>query len=168
VRPQDRPARAVWNQHAYDITNINDDLSVPTDPVPGFADHNTWHSAQPSDLGAIGEDLSGEILAVCQDECADGTVFTGCNVENLSFGLTMCAERVAIGAAVVAGHRDFRCIAIVADTDSPISPCGACRQVMAEFHPSLKILSATLDGKTEEFTLDQLLPRASTGILNRP
>ena len=101
-------------------------------------------------------------------ECADGTVFTGCNVENLSFGLTMCAERVAIGAAVVAGHRDFRCIAIVADTDSPISPCGACRQVMAEFHPSLKILSATLDGKTEEFTLDQLLPRASTGILNRP
>jgi cytidine deaminase len=101
-------------------------------------------------------------------ECEDGTVFTGCNVENLSFGLTMCAERVAIGAAVVAGHRDFRCIAIVADTDSPISPCGACRQVMAEFHPSLKILSATLDGKTEEFTLDQLLPRASTGILNRP
>jgi cytidine deaminase len=101
-------------------------------------------------------------------ECADGTVFTGCNVENLSFGLTMCAERVAIGAAVVAGHRDFRCIAIVADTDSPISPCGACRQVMAEFHPSLKILSATLDGKTEEFTLEQLLPRASTGILNRP
>jgi cytidine deaminase len=101
-------------------------------------------------------------------ECADGTVFTGCNVENLSFGLTMCAERVAIGAAVVAGHRDFRCIAIVADTDSPISPCGACRQVMAEFHPALKILSATLDGKTEEFTLDQLLPRASTGILNRP
>ena len=101
-------------------------------------------------------------------ECADGTVFTGCNVENLSFGLTMCAERVAIGAAVVAGYRDFRCIAIVADTDSPISPCGACRQVLAEFHPSLKILSATLDGKTEEFTLDQLLPRASTGILNRP
>jgi cytidine deaminase len=101
-------------------------------------------------------------------ECADGTVFTGCNVENLSFGLTMCAERVAIGAAVVAGHRDFRCIAIVADTDSPISPCGACRQVMAEFHPALKILSATLDGKTEEFTLDQLLPRASTGILNLP
>ena len=101
-------------------------------------------------------------------ECADGTVFTGCNVENLSFGLTMCAERVAIGAAVVAGHRDFRCIAIVADTDSPISPCGACRQVMAEFNPSLAIISGNLKGRSESFSLAELLPRASTGILNRP
>jgi cytidine deaminase len=101
-------------------------------------------------------------------ECEDGTVFTGCNVENLSFGLTMCAERVAIGAAVAAGQRAFRRIAVVAATDVPISPCGACRQVMAEFHPALKILSATLDGKTEELALAQLLPRASTGILNRP
>jgi cytidine deaminase len=101
-------------------------------------------------------------------ECADGTVFTGCNVENLSFGLTMCAERVAIGAAVVAGYRDFRCIAIVADTDSPISPCGACRQVMAEFNPSLAIISGNLKGRSESFSLAELLPRASTGILNRP
>jgi cytidine deaminase len=101
-------------------------------------------------------------------ECSDGTVFTGCNVENLSFGLTMCAERVAVGAAVAAGHRDFRCVAVVAETNVPISPCGACRQVLAEFHPSLPIISSTLDGKTEEFVLDQLLPRASTGILNRP
>jgi cytidine deaminase len=101
-------------------------------------------------------------------ECADGTVFTGCNVENLSFGLTMCAERVAIGAAVAAGRRDFRCIAIVADTDSPISPCGACRQVMAEFNPSLAIISGNLKGRSEGFSLGELLPRASTGILNRP
>ncbi len=101
-------------------------------------------------------------------ECSDGTVFTGCNVENLSFGLTMCAERVAVGAAVAAGHRDFRCVAVVAETNVPISPCGACRQVLAEFHPSLPIISSTLDGITEEFVLDQLLPRASTGILNRP
>ena len=101
-------------------------------------------------------------------ECEDGSVFTGCNVENLSFGLTICAERVAIGAAVAAGRRDFRCIAVVADADVPVSPCGACRQVMAEFHPALAIVSSTLDGKIEEFTLDKLLPRASTGILNRP
>jgi len=101
-------------------------------------------------------------------ECSDGTVFTGCNVENLSFGLTMCAERVAVGAAVAAGHRDFCCVAVVAETNVPISPCGACRQVLAEFHPSLPIISSTLDCKTEEFVLDQLLPRASTGILNRP
>lgn len=100
--------------------------------------------------------------------CEDGTIFTGCNVENLSFGLTMCAERVAVGTAVAAGRRDFKRIAIAADTDFPISPCGACRQVLAEFHSSLPILSANLQGKTEEFSLADLLPRASTGILNRP
>lgn len=101
-------------------------------------------------------------------ECADGSVFTGCNVENLSFGLTMCAERVAVGAAVAAGRRDFLRIAVVADTDEVISPCGACRQVLAEFHPSLPILSANLRGDVREFSLADLLPRASTGILNRP
>ena len=100
-------------------------------------------------------------------ECADGSVFSGCNVENLSFGLTMCAERVAVGAAVAAGKRDFLRIAIVADTDEVISPCGACRQVLAEFNPSLIILSANLRGGIQQFSLAELLPRASTGILNR-
>jgi len=100
--------------------------------------------------------------------CADGSVFTGCNVENLSFGLTMCAERVAVGAAVAAGKRDFQCIAITADTDEVISPCGACRQVLAEFNPGLTILSSDLSGKVQEFSLEHLLPRASTGILNKP
>ena len=100
--------------------------------------------------------------------CADGAVFTGCNIENLSFGLTMCAERVAVGVAVAAGKRDFRCIAVAADTDEPISPCGACRQVLAEFNPGLAILSANLSGKVQEFSLEILLPRASTGILNKP
>lgn len=101
-------------------------------------------------------------------ECADGSVFSGCNVENLSFGLTMCAERVAVGAAVAAGKTDFLRIAIVADTDEVISPCGACRQVLAEFNPSLIIFSANLRGGVQEFSLAELLPRASTGILNRP
>ena len=100
--------------------------------------------------------------------CADGSVFTGCNVENLSFGLTMCAERVAVGAAVAAGKREFRCIAIAADSDEVISPCGACRQVLAEFNPGLTILSANLSGKVAEFSLEFLLPRAPTGILNKP
>ena len=100
--------------------------------------------------------------------CADGSVFTGCNVENLSFGLTMCAERVAVGAAVAAGKRDFLCIAIAADSEEAISPCGACRQVLAEFNPELAILSANLSGKAQEFSLGHLLPRASTGILNKP
>ena len=100
--------------------------------------------------------------------CADCSIFTGCNVENLSFGLTMCAERVAVGAAIAAGKKDFRCIAIVADSDEVISPCGACRQVLAEFHPTLRVISANLFGKSEEFSLEVLLPRASTGILNKP
>jgi cytidine deaminase len=95
----------------------------------------------------------------------DGRIFTGCNVENLSYGLTICAERVAIGTAVAAGARDFLVLAVVADTAVPVSPCGACRQVMAEFGVP-KIL---LSNRTErlQFTLDELLPRASAGILDR-
>lgn len=98
-------------------------------------------------------------------ETADGSVFTGCNVENLSFGLTICAERVALGAAVAAGHRQFRCVAIVSDSKEPVSPCGACRQMLAEFAPDLRILSANLSGDREELSLTHLLPRAATGIL---
>lgn len=95
----------------------------------------------------------------------DGRIFTGCNVENLSYGLTMCAERVAIGAAVAAGARNFRMIAVVADTAVPISPCGACRQVMAEFGVSRVILANR--SERLEFTMEELLPRASAGILDR-
>jgi cytidine deaminase len=96
---------------------------------------------------------------------ADGRIFSGCNVENISYGLTMCAERVAIGAALAAGARDFVAMAVVADTAVPISPCGACRQVMAEFGVPRVLLA----NRTEwlEFTLSELLPRASAGILDR-
>lgn len=96
---------------------------------------------------------------------ADGRVFSGCNVENISFGLTNCAERVAIGAAVAAGAREFLAVAIVADTKVPISPCGACRQVLAEFGVRRVILANR--NKSLEFSLEELLPRASAGILNR-
>ena len=96
---------------------------------------------------------------------SDGRVFTGCNVENLSFGLTMCAERVAIGAAIAAGASEFEAVAVVADTGVPISPCGACRQVMAEFGVP-RILLANRSERLE-FTLEELLPRASAGILDR-
>jgi cytidine deaminase len=98
----------------------------------------------------------------------DGRIFAGCNIENISFGLTMCAERVAIGRAVSEGVMKFSAIAIVADTGKPVSPCGACRQVLAEFSPEMRVLLATLDGAVEEWTLNDLLPRASTGILDRP
>ncbi len=97
---------------------------------------------------------------------ADGRVFPGCNVENISYGLTNCAERVAIGAAVAAGVTKFAAVAVVADTGVPISPCGACRQVLAEFGVPVVILANRRESL--EFTLDELLPRASSGILDRP
>ncbi len=98
----------------------------------------------------------------------NGSVFSGCNVENLSFGLTLCAERSAVVAAVAAGQQAFLKLAIVAETDAPISPCGACRQVLAEFSPTLPILSVARDGAVAHWNLAELLPRAKTGILNHP
>src|SRR3954462_12731384 len=94
-----------------------------------------------------------------------GMVFCGCNVENLSFGLTSCAERNAVFAAIAAGEREFVAIAIVADSRQPVTPCGACRQVLAEFAPSLAICCSNLEGQTFESDLRQLLPRSSEGIL---
>ena len=96
----------------------------------------------------------------------DGRIFPGCNVENISYGLTNCAERVAIGAAAAAGARKFLAVAVVADTMVPISPCGACRQVLAEFRVPVVMLANR--NERIHFTLDELLPRASTGILDRP
>lgn len=96
---------------------------------------------------------------------ADGRIFAGCNVENLSYGLTNCAERVAIGAAVASGVKDFIAVAVVADTAVPISPCGACRQVLAEFSVSRVMLANR--SERLEFRLEDLLPRASAGILDR-
>jgi len=95
---------------------------------------------------------------------ADGRIFPGCNVENLSYGLTNCAERVAIGSAISAGARQFLAIAVVADTRVPISPCGACRQVMVEFGVPRVMLANRTD--REEFLMEELLPRASAGILD--
>ncbi len=97
----------------------------------------------------------------------DGRIFAGCNVENISYGLTICAERNAVFAAVAAGCRDFSKIVIATDTAEPASPCGACRQVLAEFNPDLEIVLATFQGKSVRFRLSELLPRPTTGILDR-
>lgn len=96
---------------------------------------------------------------------ADGQVFPGCNVENISYGLTNCAERVAIGAAVAGGVAKFDAVAVVADTGVPVSPCGACRQVLAEFGVCRIILANRAE--SIEFTLEELLPRATAGILDK-
>lgn len=91
----------------------------------------------------------------------DGKVYKGANIENSSYGLTNCAERTAIFKAVSEGDRDLDSIAIVADTESPVSPCGACRQVMTEFfHPKAKVYLANLKGKVSETTIEELLPDA--------
>ena len=96
-----------------------------------------------------------------------GEVSSGCNVENLSYGLTMCAERVALGAAIVQGQREFKELVIFTNAVEPTVPCGACRQVLAEFCPSLKITSVTLGGQSAQFSLGKLLPLPSQGILTQ-
>src|SRR2546430_9857412 len=94
-----------------------------------------------------------------------GKIYTGCNVENVSLGLTICAERSAIATAIAEGDKDFVAVAVVTAGKKPAIPCGACRQVLAEFNPSIKILAATIDGKVQEFNLAALLPFPSEGIL---
>ncbi len=91
-----------------------------------------------------------------------GTVFRGCNVENASYGATVCAERNAVAAAVVAGHREFDLLAIATRTSPPSPPCGLCRQVLSEFSPALKILLVNPEGEVIRARLDKLLPMSFT------
>lgn len=93
----------------------------------------------------------------------DGRVFPGCNVENASYGLSNCAERTAFFVALAAGvaPRDFQALAVIGDTEGPIAPCGACRQVMLELGgPGLPVMLANLAGAVRETTVRELLPQA--------
>ena len=89
--------------------------------------------------------------------CEDGTLYEGCNIENASYGLTNCAERTAIFKAVSEGHIKFKALAVVADTEGPCAPCGACRQVISEFDIP-QIILANLKGNYKVVSLDELLP----------
>jgi len=91
-------------------------------------------------------------------ETTDGTIVTGCNVENATYGLTICAERVAMFKALSEGHRAFRRVAVVADTEAPTPPCGACRQILWEFGADLDVVLANLTAITGHHRLEDLLP----------
>ena len=92
-------------------------------------------------------------------ECADGTVYTGCNVENAAYGSSICAERTALVKAVSEGHRDdFTRLAVVGNSTEPCWPCGACRQMLYEFAPDLTLLVARKDHSFVKLTLGELMP----------
>ena len=91
-------------------------------------------------------------------EAADGRVFTGCNVENAALGSTICAERTACVKAVSEGKKSFRRIAIYADSQNWATPCGACRQCLAEFSPEMEVLCAKAGGRYVSYKLSELMP----------
>ena len=93
-------------------------------------------------------------------ECEDGTVYTGCNIENAAYGATVCAERTALFKAVSEGRRSFARIAIAGDSADYCWPCGTCRQVMREFAPSLIVIASNRDGDYTAVTLAELLPNS--------
>lgn len=91
-------------------------------------------------------------------ETVEGAIHAGCNVENASFSVTMCAERVAIGAAVAAGGRSLRCVYVCSTSAEPVPPCGVCRQALAEFGPDLEVVSEGSHGRVQRWNLGELLP----------
>ena len=98
-------------------------------------------------------------------ETADGEIITGCNIENATYGLTLCAERVAMFKALSEGHRRFRRVAVVADTQAPTPPCGPCRQILWEFGGDLEVIMANLRRETGRYRLADLLPLPFDGRL---
>ena len=90
----------------------------------------------------------------------DGTIYTGCNVENASYGLTICAERNAVAHAVAEGARRFDAVAVV--TENGVTPCGACRQVLAEFGPEMTVVVSDTAGNRKVYAMKELLPAAFT------
>jgi cytidine deaminase len=100
-------------------------------------------------------------------EDANGRIHTGCNIENATYGLTVCAERVAVFKALSEGARGFKRVAVVADTETLTPPCGSCRQILWEFCGDIEIVLANLNGKSERLRLGELFPRPFDGSFVR-
>jgi cytidine deaminase len=98
-------------------------------------------------------------------QTSQGAVITGCNVENATYGLTICAERVAMFKAISEGHRNFTHVAVVADTEAPTPPCGACRQILWELGGDLEVILGNLTAETGRFRMRELLPLPFDGRL---
>lgn len=96
-------------------------------------------------------------------EAADGTIYSGCNVENSSYPAGSCAERNALAAAINGGRQEFVALAIVTEADAPTPPCGICRQALVEFAPNLPVISYGAVGASARWTLAELLPAPFTG-----
>lgn len=93
-----------------------------------------------------------------------GEIYSGCNIENAAYGLANCAERTAIFTAVAAGATEIEVIAVIADTKNPVAPCGACRQVIWEFNPEMKVILSNLQGEICQYTIAELLPEAFSDL----
>jgi cytidine deaminase len=125
-------------------------LSEDLQPLIEAAQEAREHSVAPFSNFKVGAAVKTE----------SGKVYTGCNVESASYGLTVCAERVAIWKALSEGERNFTELAVVADTETLTPPCGTCRQIIWEFARGANIVFANLNGKSEEFHMADLLPHA--------
>jgi cytidine deaminase len=120
-----------------------------TDPLVAAALAAREHAFAPYSKFKVGAAVEG----------ADGRIYTGCNVENATYGLTVCAERVAVLKAISEGARGFQRVAVAADTEELTPPCGACRQILWEFCGDVEIAMANPRGKVETYRLRDLLPR---------
>ncbi|HEX6283988.1 MAG TPA: cytidine deaminase [Pyrinomonadaceae bacterium] len=125
-------------------------MSEDLQPLIEAAKHARSHSVAPFSNFLVGAAVKTE----------SGKVYTGCNVESASYGLTVCAERVAIWKALSEGERQFTALAVVADTETLTPPCGTCRQIIWEFARGATIVFANLSGQSEVFHIAELLPRA--------